>query len=157
MKQKKDNPGAPIPPPLFYVLIFFISILMQHYISLSEIFFEGIASRYLSIFFIVLGVGCVFPALLTFLKTKNTLITILPAKSLQTKGIYSISRNPMYLGLLFAYIGIGFIKGNWWTLVLIPIVILVVNHLVIIKEEKYLMRAFGETYLHYKIKVRRWI
>jgi protein-S-isoprenylcysteine O-methyltransferase Ste14 len=157
MKLKKDSPGVFLPPPLFYVVIFFLSILLQHYISISKYFFEGNISHYLAPMFIGLGVISVIPALLTFFKSKNTLITILPAKSLQTKGIYSISRNPMYLGLLFVYVGIALIKGNWWTFILIPLVIFVINQLVIIKEENYLERAFGQEFLDYKNKVRRWI
>ena len=157
MKQKKDSPGVYPPPPLFYVVIFFISILLQHYISISKDFFEGNLSHYLAPIFIGLGVIPVFSALITFFKSKNTLVTILPAKSLQKKGIYSISRNPMYLGLLFVYSGIALIKGNWWTFVLIPLLIFVINQLVIKKEENYLERAFGQEFLDYKSKVRRWI
>lgn len=63
----------------------------------------------------------------------------------------------MYVGLLFVYIGMAFLKGNWWTIILIPFVILMVTQMIIIKEEKYLERAFGETYLDYKLKVRRWL
>ncbi len=157
MKAKKDSPGVYLPPPLFYVAIFFISILLQHYITLSKDFFESNISNYLAALFIGLGAVSVLPALITFFKSKNTLVTILPAKSLQTKGIYSISRNPMYIGLLFVYTGIAFIKGNWWTFILIPLVILIVNQLVIISEEKYLERAFWQEYLDYKDKVRRWL
>jgi protein-S-isoprenylcysteine O-methyltransferase Ste14 len=157
MKTKKDSPGVYPPPPLFYVAIFFISILLQHYISLSNNFFEGEKSHYLAALFLSLGVISVLPALITFYKSKNTLVTILPAKSLQTKNIYSITRNPMYLGLLFIYTGVALIKGNWWTIILIPLVIFLINQLVIIREEKYLERAFGQEFLDYKNKVRRWI
>jgi protein-S-isoprenylcysteine O-methyltransferase Ste14 len=157
MKPKKDNPGVYPPPPLFYVGTFFISILVQHYISISNDFFKGNISHYLTPVCIGLGVALILPALLTFLKSKNTLVTILPAKSLQIKGIYSISRNPMYLGLLFVYSGIALIKGNWWTFIFIPLLIFVVNQLVIKKEENYLERAFGQEFLDYKSKVRRWI
>jgi len=157
MKSKRDSPGVYPPPPLFYVAIFFLSILLQHYITLSNDFSKNSAFKFLSPIFIGLGILCLLPALLTFLRSKNTLVTILPAKSLQTKGIYSISRNPMYAGLLLVYIGIAFIKGNIWTFILIPLVIFIVNRLIIIKEEKYLERAFGKQYLDYKNKVRRWL
>lgn len=141
----KDNPGVYLPPPLFYVMIFFTSILLQHYISLPGNFFKTKAIVYFAAIFIGLGISILLPALIVFLISKNTLITILPAKSLQTKGIYSLSRNPMYIGLLFVYIGLAFIKGNWWTFILIPLVIIIINQKVIIKEENYLERAFGKS------------
>lgn len=157
METKKDNPGIYPPPPLYYVAIFFLSILIQHYIPLPISFFDNGIGLYISIFVIAIGVMSLLPALITFFKTKNTVITFKPATSLQITGIYSISRNPMYVGLLFVYIGIAMIKGNWWTFILIPLVIYIINRFVIINEEKYLERAFGQDYLNYKMKVRRWL
>ena len=107
--------------------------------------------------FLITGFSFVLPAVIKFFKTKNTLITIHPANSLQTVGIYTISRNPMYLGLLILYIGIAFLKGNLWTFMFIPLVILVITYTVIVKEEKYLGRTFGDSYIEYRKKVRRWI
>ncbi len=97
------------------------------------------------------------PALIKFFQTKNTLIPTKPATSLETSGIYSFSRNPMYLELLLIYIGLAFLFGNWWTFILVPILIILVNKLIIIKEERYLERSFGPAYIDYRKKVRRWI
>src|SRR5690606_19500321 len=157
LKSGKDNPGVYLPPPLIYVIIFLLSILIQNYLPLSKEFFVGSWNTYFAAIFIAFGAMFVLPALFIFLKTRNTLITIKPATSLQVKGVYNISRNPMYVGLLFLYIGIAIIKGNWWTFILIPVVIFVVTRFVIIKEESYLERAFGEAYLNYKMKVGRWL
>ncbi len=157
MNQKKDHPGVYPPPPLFYAVIFFLSILLQKNIPFPDIFFKSSAAQYLAITMIGMGIVCSLPAIITFLKTKNTLVTILPATSLQTKGIYNITRNPMYLGLLFVYTGIAFLKGNWWTFILIPLLIFIITHFVIKKEENYLSRAFDPEYAAYKKRVRRWI
>lgn len=155
--KKKDHPGVYIPPPLIYVLIFLSSILLQKKFPFSRALFETTLFLILGVVFISMGIIIFLPALIKFFKTKNTLITIRPANSLQTLGIYSISRNPMYLGMLSIYIGIAFFKGNYWTFMLIPIMIFVVTYFVILKEEKYLDRAFGVDYNSYRQKVRRWI
>jgi protein-S-isoprenylcysteine O-methyltransferase Ste14 len=63
----------------------------------------------------------------------------------------------MYLGLLLLYSGIGLLAGNWWTFILIPLLIIVINNLVIKREENYLERTFGQSYLDYKKKTRRWV
>jgi protein-S-isoprenylcysteine O-methyltransferase Ste14 len=107
--------------------------------------------------FILIYLIAALPAIIKFMMTKNTLITIKPANSLQTNGIYSITRNPMYLGLLFLYTGIGLLTGNLWTLILIPVLVLIINNAVIKKEEGYLERAFGQSYIDYKKKARRWV
>ena len=155
--EKKDNPGVFIPPPLVYILIFFLSIFIQKLLPIDSAFFSSFASHLIGIFFIVIGLFFIFPPLLQFKKTNNTLITVKPANSLQTTGIYSISRNPMYLSLLLIYTGLAFLLGNWWTIVFILPIIAIITYFIIRPEEKYLERAFGITYLDYKKKVRRWL
>ena len=157
MSPKKDNPGVYMPPPLIYVAMFFLSILLQKFLPLNSSFFTTKLSVIVGVVFIVIGIVFNLPALLQFAKTKNTLVTVKPANSLQTSGIYSVSRNPMYVSLLLFYAGLAFIVGNWWTIILLPVLIIVVTYFVIRPEEKYLERAFGKTYLEYKEKVRRWI
>jgi protein-S-isoprenylcysteine O-methyltransferase Ste14 len=96
-------------------------------------------------------------ALRKFWLTKNTLITAKPARSLQTSGIYSLTRNPMYLGLLLLYTGFSCFTNNCWTLILLPLLFIIIQEYVIKREENYLDRAFAEKYNEYKRKVRRWI
>lgn len=157
MKTKTDHPGVFIPPPLFYVATFFISIFCQRCFPLSESLFRSHIAFVAGIVFVLAGLATVLPALIKFFLTRNTLITIKPAHSLQTSGIYSISRNPMYLGLLVLYMGIGFFKGNLWSFIIIPLLVLIITHFVIRKEEAYLLRTFGIEYAEYQKKVKRWI
>lgn len=63
----------------------------------------------------------------------------------------------MYVGLSLLYLGIACIIGNWWNFFLFPLLLLIVQEYVIKREEKYLVRRFGEAYLDYRRKVRRWI
>jgi protein-S-isoprenylcysteine O-methyltransferase Ste14 len=158
MKNVKDNPGVFIPPPLFYVIIFLLSFILQGYFTIrSAFFFHSMIANIIGIIIIVAGLIFSVPALRQFIKSRNTVITFKPAASLQTNGIYSVSRNPMYTGLLFQYLGLALIFGNWWTLILFPVLIVLVQYLIILPEERYLMRAFGNSYSDYKNKVRRWI
>lgn len=157
MTIKKDNPGVHIPPPLFYITIFLLSILLQCFFPISKSFFENKWIGIIATIVMLIGALFLIPAFLKFLRSKNTMITFKPATSLQTSGIYTITRNPMYTGLLLFYSGVGLLWGNWWTFILIPLVIYVITRFVIIKEEKYLERAFGQEYLNYKAKVRRWL
>src|SRR5260221_14472918 len=157
MEAKIDNPGVFVPPPLFYAIIFFISILIQKFLPINSPIFTSIIFYVLGWLFLAIYFIFALPAIIKFIKTKNTLITIKPAKSLQTAGIYFVTRNPMYLGLLFLYAGLGLLFGNLWTLILIPILIFIINTFVIKNEERYLERTFGESYTEYKTKTRRWI
>ena len=157
MKNTKNSPGVFIPPPLFYVSLFLFSLLLQRYFPISRDFFQTSIAHLGGAAFIALGLMSTVPALRQFVKTKNTLITVKPATSLQTNGIYSVSRNPMYLGLLFVYLGVALIFGNWWIIILLPLLFVLINYFIILPEEKYLLKAFGASYSDYKKKVRRWI
>jgi protein-S-isoprenylcysteine O-methyltransferase Ste14 len=158
MKSTKDSPGVFVPPPLFYAFVFLISFLLQGYFTIKRaFFFHSRLANILGLIFILIGLFFAVPAVRQFFKSKTSIIPIRPASSLQTSGIYSISRNPMYLGLLFQYLGLAFIFGNWWTLFLIPVLIALIYYRVIRPEERYLSRAFGDSYSDYRKKVRRWI
>lgn len=156
MKQK-NHPGVYLPPPLVYVAFFFLSIFIQKNIPINANWQNTIQANVIGWILIIISGLFIVSALQLFITSRNTLITIRPAKSLQTNGIYSITRNPMYLGLLLLYSGIATFRGNWWTFILIPLLILVLQSYVIRKEELYLNRAFGEEYESYRKRVRRWI
>jgi len=157
MENKKDNPGVYIPPPLIYVAIFFAAVFIQKLVPISKDYFYTTSSTIIGVVILIASLFFNLPSLLQFIKTKNTLITVKPANSLQTKGIYSISRNPMYVSLVFVYTGLSFLTGNWWNLILLPLLLLIVQEYIIKREEKYLERRFGQEYLNYKSKVKRWI
>jgi protein-S-isoprenylcysteine O-methyltransferase Ste14 len=158
MKNAKDSPGVIIPPPLFYLGFFILSMVLQGYYTIRAAFFfhSHWANIFGSLLYFV-GVCFIFPAMFEFVKSKNTIITAKPATSLQTNGIYSYSRNPMYVGLLLIYLGLSLQFGNWWTLILTPFLVAFITYRVIRPEEKYLTRAFGDAYTNYQKKVRRWI
>jgi len=155
-KTIKDSPGVLIPPPIIYVLFYFGGLKLNKLLPVKLSGWHG-ESKLFGILLIGLCLIFLLPSLWKFFRTRNTLITIKPASSLQTNGIYAWSRNPMYLGLLLLYAGIAFINQNYWAVLILPLVTLVIREYVILREEKYLTRAFSDEYLNYKNKVRRWL
>lgn len=76
---------------------------------------------------------------------------------LVTDGIYSISRNPAFLGFDMMYIGILLSFFSWY-LCIATVLVMILFHLQIVKvEEKFLEQAFGDEYEEYKKKVFRYI
>ena len=74
-----------------------------------------------------------------------------------TSGIFQQSRNPIYLGMVLLCTGIAFLVDSLWLLGLVPLFAAILQKGVIEPEEAYLERNFGEDYLRYKARVRRWI
>ncbi len=157
MKSKKDSPGVYIPPPLFYVLTFIIAIIIQKKIPINNFLFQREWLKISGIVFLVVSLFFLVRSLRQFFQTSNTLILIKPATSLQTDGIYGITRNPMYVGLAIVYLGLSCLIGNWWNFILFPILVLIVQEYIIKSEERYLERAFKQEYADYKNKVHRWL
>ncbi len=154
---RKDNPGVHIPPPLIYAAMFFTAVYIQKFLPINGDFFQTASSRFIGWILVLSSLAFSFTALRQFFKTKNTLITIKAANSLQTTGIFSVSRNPMYMSLALLYTGLSFIAGNWWNFLLLPVLLLLIQEYVIKREEQYLARRFGQAYLDYRAKVRRWL
>jgi protein-S-isoprenylcysteine O-methyltransferase Ste14 len=55
------------------------------------------------------------------------------------------------------YAGVAALRNSLWAILLLPLVLIVIEREVIGREERYLERTFGEEYLAYKARVRRWV
>lgn len=75
---------------------------------------------------------------------------------LVTNGVFSISRNPIFLGIMIANIGLFLVIPNAFTLLIISLSTVSVNTQIRLEEE-FLKREFGNEYIEYTKKVRRWI
>jgi protein-S-isoprenylcysteine O-methyltransferase Ste14 len=73
------------------------------------------------------------------------------------EGPFSFTRNPLYLAGTMLVLGIGLTAGIVWFLLLSILAAFAVQKLAIEREEKHLQARFGETYLNYATRVRRWI
>ena len=80
-----------------------------------------------------------------------------PTTAIVTSGPYRLTRNPAYLGMALIYIGIALLADAPWALVPVPLVLVLIDRGVIVREERYLEREFGEEYVGYKRGVRRWV
>jgi len=74
---------------------------------------------------------------------------------LTTTGLYSISRNPMYVAFFFYFLGCCMLTSSW-LLIIILIVFQISVHFLIISEERWCRDQFGETYAEYMEKVNRY-
>jgi protein-S-isoprenylcysteine O-methyltransferase Ste14 len=68
-----------------------------------------------------------------------------------------MTRNPMYLGLAFVYLGVAVAGRSVWALILLPVVLASIQRRAIEPEEAFLQKRFGSNYISYKEKVRRWL
>ena len=144
-----------VPPPL--VTLFFACC-----IYFSRDFFltiNTLALTLLSYVLFLLGFGILFTAARSFKKHNTTInpIKIETASSLVVSGIFNYSRNPMYLGMALILLGLSLKFNLIGGLIFTTLFILFITNFQIKPEEKAMQKIFGEEFVNYKNKVRRWL
>ena len=155
MTDQRDNPGIKLPPPLIYVVPLLLGLMLdtrRHLPFLPHGLARGLGLS-------LVGGGAVLNAwfLRTIRKAEVPIRTDKPVPRLTMEGPFGYSRNPSYLALAMIYAGIASVRNSLWAMLLLPLVVMVMQREVIGREERYLERTFGEEYLAYKARVRRWV
>jgi len=143
------------PPPLVALMSGFLIKYTKSIFPIIEIKNKFIFGS----FMIISGLIIILSAIILFKKYKTTITPLKPSKAtkLIVNGVYKISRNPMYLGLLLVLIGVGIMLNPIGGIFFIPLFILYLNYFQIIPEENAMIQLFKGEFLKYKRNVRRWI
>lgn len=151
---QRDNPGIKVPPPLVYLLPLLLGYMLDRKVHVP--FLPSGVSRIIG--WPLIGGGALIGRWWrkTMREADAPVRTDRPVPRLTTKGPFGYSRNPAYLSLAMIYAGIAALRNSLWVILLLPLVLIVIQREVIGREEQYLERAFGEEYLAYKARVRRW-
>lgn len=150
-----DHAGVRLPPPLIYVVVFGLGLLLQQIAPISIPLIAPV--RAAALLLVAVGVLLVVWSNVLFRREHTSMVPVRPTNALVIRGPYRLTRNPMYLGLLSIYIGTALWFGTAWAIILTPVVIVAVYFLAIAKEERYLEQKFGDAYRQYRTQVRRWI
>jgi protein-S-isoprenylcysteine O-methyltransferase Ste14 len=79
-----------------------------------------------------------------------------PTTALVTGGVFRYTRNPAYVGATSIYVGIAMYASSLPAFVALPVVLALLDHFVVSREERYLERRFGDAYASYYAAVPRW-
>lgn len=153
--QKHSTAGIPFPPPTVYLAGLLLSI------PLELAFPTGGPPTVVRVLGALLGLGAFAylagDAMRRFTRAGTPAIPFKPTEALVTTGPYRFTRNPMYVGMATLYVALALAFGLLWAFAFLPVVILLIDRLVIAREEPYLERLFGQEYRDYKRRVRRWV
>jgi protein-S-isoprenylcysteine O-methyltransferase Ste14 len=126
------------------LLIFWASVIYSFFLPLKL----GTAWLYVGLLVYLFGMIFHLVAATNFINT--------PLDRPATKGLYRISRNPLYLGTFLIFIGIGIACASWLVLLLIAVFI-VLKDILIAPEERWCLEKYGNTYREYMNRTPRWI
>jgi protein-S-isoprenylcysteine O-methyltransferase Ste14 len=154
-EQISDNAGVIAFPPALYAGTLSIGLL------LNVVFPTGLLPHPIALVLGVVTILCAGLIAISALRAMNRARTAVnpsqPTTAIVSDGVFSLSRNPIYMSFTLLYIGIALLNGAIWALLLLLPLLVIVQVGVVQREEIYLERKFGDEYLRYKARVRRWV
>jgi protein-S-isoprenylcysteine O-methyltransferase Ste14 len=146
-----------IPPPIVALVVGAAMWALSRVTPVLAI--HGVASTVAAVAIAIVGGGIGLAGNLAFHHAKTTANPFKPelASSLVTRGVYRITRNPMYLGLLLALVGWAVYLVSAWCLLGPVVFAAYVTEFQIKPEERILRSLFGDEYAKYASRVRRWV
>jgi protein-S-isoprenylcysteine O-methyltransferase Ste14 len=160
--KKQQIIGKPPIPVAFFILAKILVMINLAFLLLKGLninsygIFEPVEFiDILALIFLIIGTVILFLSTLRLNKDLVFGLSSSEEHKLQTKGIYSLSRHPFYLGFIFIlfssclinphYLNILAFAGAW-----------VIHHFIMIKEEQFLIAKYGGDYVQYAKKVKRY-
>jgi protein-S-isoprenylcysteine O-methyltransferase Ste14 len=147
------GPGVRVPPPVMVGLVLAAAWLLQRGIPVPL----GPPLPELGALVIFAALGLLGWAVLVLVKAGNDPRPDKPDAALVEAGPFRFSRNPIYLGFLVAVAGFALRWGDLWGWIALLVSHLVLDRLVVAREEAYLATRFGEAFAAYRGRVRRWL
>jgi protein-S-isoprenylcysteine O-methyltransferase Ste14 len=155
-EEQHEHTALPL-PPLIYLgfLILGLTANLVYPLSLSS-------SERTVVLFVGVGVvacGLLFGAWALWAMWRAG-VSALPGREparLVLDGPFRFSRNPIYISLAVMYTGLSAALNTFWPLALLIFAMVTVDRMIILREERFLEKRFGEEYLNCKMRVRRWI
>jgi protein-S-isoprenylcysteine O-methyltransferase Ste14 len=145
-----------IPPPAVVLVMAAFMWLISR--AVPQLHFDLPAHNWLAAVVVVAGFVTGSSGVLSFRKAHTTTNPMKPgASTLVTRGVYAMSRNPMYLGGLIMLLGWAIFLLNVLAFLFLPVYVLYIDRFQIGPEERVLASLFGETYVAYQARARRWL
>jgi len=144
-----------IMPPTWMLIAIIFMLIMNFVFPVMQIIPPN--WNFMGILLLVSGIILNLSADTSFKRAGTTVKPFQESSSLVTEGIYQISRNPMYLGMVLILTGFAVLLRSLSPfLAILPFAILI-DRTYIQSEERMLEKKFGATWEMYKVKTRRWL
>lgn len=154
---RKDHPDVVVHPPVLIAIVLVAALAIQWVWPLDPVAaFGSLAGRPLGGLLFAAGLGLAIWAVLAFRRAGTNVPTFQPTLALVERGPYGHTRNPIYVSLILAMIGLALLIGNAWLLLAAVPFALIVHFGVVKREESYLRGLFGAAYDDYCKRVPRW-
>ena len=145
----------PTLPPSYFFSAIVLMALLHYLLPVREIITWP--WTVLGIAFLVAGAMLNLSADKAFKVNNTTVKPFQESARLITAGVFGVTRNPMYLGMALILAGIATMAGTVTPFLVIPVFVVLMDWVFIRAEEGMLAQRFGDQWLDYKQRVRKWI
>lgn len=142
-------------PPVYFLACLLIAISLHYQAPVAIVITEP--WRWSGVILVVLGISIVIQPALAFRRAGTSFKPFEESSSLVRTGMYRVTRNPMYLGMLTALLGVCLLLGSLSPFLMPIMFALIIRQRFIRVEEAMLEEQFGDEYRDFKRTVRRWI
>jgi len=142
-------------PPTYFIVLLFSSIGLHFLFPVMRLI--SLPYNYLGILIIIFGIILNLWTDSLFKKRQTTVKPHEMPNFFISSGPFRISRHPMYLGMILILLGVAVFLGSLISFVFPIIFVMIIEKLFIPMEEKNLEKKFGDKYIAYKKRVRKWI
>lgn len=157
MEDKRKFFRGIIPPPVVFLTLVIMGFLAHRLFPLNLMFHKW-STRLLTGIPLFMTAGLIaVNTLIIMRKNKTAISCINPTTTFIVTGPFRFTRNPLYLSLLLVMGTIAVLANSGWHFIALLVLFLFFNFCIVPREEKYLENRFGDDYLKYKTRVRRWI
>jgi protein-S-isoprenylcysteine O-methyltransferase Ste14 len=155
---KPDHPAVVIRPPILFGGTLVFAFILEALFPLGPGMGEGTGRTVAAgLSIAVLGTAIVAMAINRFGQAGTNVPTREPALVLVETGPFRFSRNPIYIGFLLIYFGLATALTSVWAMLFLSVLLVVVHYGIVLREESYLAKKFGASYVSYKARVPRWL
>lgn len=154
--KKNDHAGVHFLPPLAYCIALVAAVVLQLIVPLP-LLSGDVTATIVGMVMAVFG-GWMMASCAGLLSRSGTNIPPnKPTNVIVKTGFYALTRNPIYVAFMLIYMGVALVMENGWMLLTWLPVLWYIRYHVIAREEAYLSAKFGQDYLDYMARVRRFI
>jgi protein-S-isoprenylcysteine O-methyltransferase Ste14 len=156
MDNTADTAQVIIRPPLAWGLAVIVGLALNWLLPLPFLPAD-LPVSWLGAMVFVLALALFAWAIVTITRAGSNVPTNLPTTTIVESGPYRFTRNPIYLGMFLGLIGLAIAFDNFWLLMMLVPLAVIIRYGVVGREEAYLDRKFSDVYRGYRSRVRRWL
>jgi len=155
-RPQADNSGAVIRPPIAWALAVLAGLALQ-WVAPWRLAPPSALAAGLGASVVILALALFAWASVTMTRAGSNIPTNRPTTTIVDAGPYRFTRNPIYVGMFAALVGLAIAFDSVWLLAAFAGFALVIRYGVVAREEAYLEGKFGDAYRRYRARVRRWL